>query len=283
MSRALFPLTHSSARLRSLLWLGCECARAPWTAREKVALQPGSGCSGAPAPSTLQLAPPPSRAGLSSGSACGSVDTGSAVTWVGGEKEVVREGVSTSLLLSAVLSVSQTRSCSGSVEQPPRGLSLPPLCRALSLGFFLLQTRTGWFRVSAQDLLLHSLLRAANRAVSRAEDRGCACSALMEMEVLILIFLSLRIFQPDAASADSIIHIGAIFEENAARDDEVFQLAVSDLSLSDDILQSEKITHSIKLIEPNNPFQAVQEGQSAFWSLAFFLRVLLIRCCCGQH
>lgn len=62
--------------------------------------------------------------------------------------------------------------------------------------------------MSAQDLLLHSLLRTANRALSRAEDRGCACSALMEMEVLILIFLSLRIFQPDAASADSIIHIG---------------------------------------------------------------------------
>uniref|UniRef100_A0A8D3C2W4 Glutamate receptor n=1 Tax=Scophthalmus maximus TaxID=52904 RepID=A0A8D3C2W4_SCOMX len=40
----------------------------------------------------------------------------------------------------------------------------------------------------------------------------------------------------------------------------VFQLAVSDLSLSDDVLQSEKITHSIKLIEPNNPFQAVQEA-----------------------
>lgn len=45
------------------------------------------------------------------------------------------------------------------------------------------------------------------------------------------------------------------------RDDEVFQLAISDLSLNDDILQSEKITHSIKLIEPNNPFQAVQEGK----------------------
>lgn len=56
---------------------------------------------------------------------------------------------------------------------------------------------------------------------------------------------------------------GAIFEENAVRDDEVFQLAVSDLSLSDDVLQSEKITHSIKLIEPNNPFQAVQEGKDA--------------------
>lgn len=45
------------------------------------------------------------------------------------------------------------------------------------------------------------------------------------------------------------------------RDDEIFQLAISDLSLSDDILQSEKITHSVKLIEPNNPFQAVQEGK----------------------
>uniref|UniRef100_A0A3B4T6Y2 Glutamate receptor ionotropic, delta-1 n=1 Tax=Seriola dumerili TaxID=41447 RepID=A0A3B4T6Y2_SERDU len=60
---------------------------------------------------------------------------------------------------------------------------------------------------------------------------------------------------------------GAIFEENAVRDDEVFQLAVSDLSLSDDILQSEKITHSIKLIEPNNPFQAVQEGKDASRSM----------------
>uniref|UniRef100_A0A674B788 Glutamate receptor n=1 Tax=Salmo trutta TaxID=8032 RepID=A0A674B788_SALTR len=53
---------------------------------------------------------------------------------------------------------------------------------------------------------------------------------------------------------------GAIFEENAVRDDEVFQLAISDLSLNDDILQSEKITHSIKLVEVNNPFQAVQEA-----------------------
>uniref|UniRef100_A0A8C7THR9 Glutamate receptor n=1 Tax=Oncorhynchus mykiss TaxID=8022 RepID=A0A8C7THR9_ONCMY len=52
----------------------------------------------------------------------------------------------------------------------------------------------------------------------------------------------------------------AIFEENAVRDDEVFQLAISDLSLNDDILQSEKITHSIKLVEVNNPFQAVQEA-----------------------
>ncbi|XP_069373825.1 glutamate receptor ionotropic, delta-1 isoform X2 [Paralichthys olivaceus] len=80
------------------------------------------------------------------------------------------------------------------------------------------------------------------------------------MEMLILLFHSLWILQCNPVSADSIIHIGAIFEENAVRDDEVFQLAVSDLSLSDDVLQSEKITHSIKLIEPNNPFQAVQEA-----------------------
>ncbi|XP_034408138.1 glutamate receptor ionotropic, delta-1 isoform X2 [Cyclopterus lumpus] len=77
---------------------------------------------------------------------------------------------------------------------------------------------------------------------------------------LLLICLSLWILQCNLAKADSIIHIGAIFEENSGRDDEIFQLAISDLSLNDDILQSEKITHSVKLIEPNNPFQAVQEA-----------------------
>ncbi|CAB1312723.1 unnamed protein product, partial [Coregonus sp. 'balchen'] len=77
---------------------------------------------------------------------------------------------------------------------------------------------------------------------------------------LLLIWLSLWILQCNSAGADSIIHIGAIFEENAVRDDEIFQLAISDLSLNDDILQSEKITHSVKRIEANNPFQAVQEG-----------------------
>uniref|UniRef100_A0A8B9QCX8 GRID1 protein n=1 Tax=Apteryx owenii TaxID=8824 RepID=A0A8B9QCX8_APTOW len=50
---------------------------------------------------------------------------------------------------------------------------------------------------------------------------------------------------------------------NAAKDDEVFKQAVSDLNLNDDILQSEKITYSIKLIEANNPFHAVQEGERA--------------------
>ncbi|CAN0551415.1 unnamed protein product, partial [Rangifer tarandus platyrhynchus] len=84
------------------------------------------------------------------------------------------------------------------------------------------------------------------------------------MEALTLWLLP-WICQCVSVRADSIIHIGAIFEENAAKDDRVFQLAVSDLSLNDDILQSEKITYSIKVIEANNPFQAVQEGELMTW------------------
>lgn len=78
-------------------------------------------------------------------------------------------------------------------------------------------------------------------------DRKCGCASHRRLASYVIFFLS----------------SGAIFEENAVRDDEVFRLAVSDLSLNDDILQSEKITHSIKLIEPNNPFQAVQEGKGS--------------------
>uniref|UniRef100_A0A673CIU5 Uncharacterized protein n=1 Tax=Sphaeramia orbicularis TaxID=375764 RepID=A0A673CIU5_9TELE len=69
--------------------------------------------------------------------------------------------------------------------------------------------------------------------------------------------------------------LGAIFEENAVRDDEIFQLAISDLSLNDDILQSEKITHSVKLIEPNNPFQAVQEACIIFLEIFCFIWIPL--------
>uniref|UniRef100_A0A8D2J9W2 GRID1 protein n=1 Tax=Varanus komodoensis TaxID=61221 RepID=A0A8D2J9W2_VARKO len=55
---------------------------------------------------------------------------------------------------------------------------------------------------------------------------------------------------------------------NAAKDDEIFKQAVADLSLNDDILQSEKITYTVKLIEANNPFHAVQEGKSELHSHA---------------
>uniref|UniRef100_A0A2K6GIP7 Glutamate receptor n=1 Tax=Propithecus coquereli TaxID=379532 RepID=A0A2K6GIP7_PROCO len=63
----------------------------------------------------------------------------------------------------------------------------------------------------------------------------------------------------DAANADSIIHIGAIFDESAKKDDEVFRTAVGDLNQNEEILQTEKITFSVTFVDGNNPFQAVQE------------------------
>uniref|UniRef100_A0A4W3IEB1 Glutamate receptor n=1 Tax=Callorhinchus milii TaxID=7868 RepID=A0A4W3IEB1_CALMI len=55
-------------------------------------------------------------------------------------------------------------------------------------------------------------------------------------------------------------HCGAIFDESAKKDDEVFRLAVSDLNLNEEILQTEKITFSVTFVDGNNPFQAVQEA-----------------------
>ncbi|TWW60530.1 Glutamate receptor ionotropic, delta-2 [Takifugu flavidus] len=52
---------------------------------------------------------------------------------------------------------------------------------------------------------------------------------------------------------------GAIFDESARRDDEVFRLAVADLNLNNEILETEKITISVEFVDGNNPFQAVQE------------------------
>eukprot|EP00062_Callorhinchus_milii_P016934 gi/632968815/ref/XP_007900736.1/ PREDICTED: glutamate receptor ionotropic, delta-2 [Callorhinchus milii] len=52
----------------------------------------------------------------------------------------------------------------------------------------------------------------------------------------------------------------AIFDESAKKDDEVFRLAVSDLNLNEEILQTEKITFSVTFVDGNNPFQAVQEA-----------------------
>ncbi|TKS78583.1 Glutamate receptor ionotropic, delta-2 [Collichthys lucidus] len=63
-----------------------------------------------------------------------------------------------------------------------------------------------------------------------------------------------------SAISDSIIHIGAIFDESARKDDEVFRLAVADLNLNNEILETEKITISVEFVDGNNPFQAVQEA-----------------------
>ncbi|CAG10866.1 unnamed protein product [Tetraodon nigroviridis] len=56
--------------------------------------------------------------------------------------------------------------------------------------------------------------------------------------------------------------ISAIFDESARKDDEVFRLAVADLNLNNEILETEKITISVEFVDGNNPFQAVQEGRS---------------------
>ncbi|ELW65880.1 Glutamate receptor delta-2 subunit [Tupaia chinensis] len=53
---------------------------------------------------------------------------------------------------------------------------------------------------------------------------------------------------------------GAIFDESAKKDDEVFRTAVGDLNQNEEILQTEKITFSVTFVDGNNPFQAVQEG-----------------------
>lgn len=56
--------------------------------------------------------------------------------------------------------------------------------------------------------------------------------------------------------------IGAIFDESAKKDEEVFRMAVADLNQNDEILQTEKITCSVTFVDGNNPFQAVQEGRT---------------------
>uniref|UniRef100_A0ACB8E908 Uncharacterized protein n=1 Tax=Sphaerodactylus townsendi TaxID=933632 RepID=A0ACB8E908_9SAUR len=56
-------------------------------------------------------------------------------------------------------------------------------------------------------------------------------------------------------------HSGAIFDETAKKDEEVFRMAVADLNQNDEILQTEKITISVTFVDGNNPFQAVQEGE----------------------
>nr|XP_025956971.1 glutamate receptor ionotropic, delta-2-like [Dromaius novaehollandiae] len=83
----------------------------------------------------------------------------------------------------------------------------------------------------------------------------------MEVFSLILVVSVCWARTWKAAIADSIIHIGAIFDESAKKDEEVFRMAVADLNQNDEILQTEKITCSVTFVDGNNPFQAVQEGE----------------------
>ncbi|KAK1175995.1 glutamate receptor ionotropic, delta-2-like [Acipenser oxyrinchus oxyrinchus] len=82
----------------------------------------------------------------------------------------------------------------------------------------------------------------------------------MEVFLVIIILPVFWTLTWDSVSGDSIIHIGAIFDESAKKDDEVFRLAVADLNLNEEILSTEKITFSVTFVDENNPFQAVQEA-----------------------
>ncbi|XP_072369083.1 glutamate receptor ionotropic, delta-2-like [Scyliorhinus torazame] len=80
------------------------------------------------------------------------------------------------------------------------------------------------------------------------------------MEVFAALIASISwILCTDTVASDSIIHIGAIFEETARKDDKMFRLAVAEMNMNEEILQNEKITFSVRFVDANNPFQAVQE------------------------
>ncbi|XP_048459922.1 glutamate receptor ionotropic, delta-2-like [Rhincodon typus] len=81
------------------------------------------------------------------------------------------------------------------------------------------------------------------------------------MEVFAALIVSISwILYSDSVASDSIIHIGAIFEESARKDDKMFRLAVAEMNMNEEILQNEKITFSVRFVDSNNPFQAVQEA-----------------------
>ncbi|XP_067899075.1 glutamate receptor ionotropic, delta-2-like isoform X2 [Heterodontus francisci] len=81
----------------------------------------------------------------------------------------------------------------------------------------------------------------------------------MEVFAALIVSISWILFT-DTVASDSIIHIGAIFEETARKDDKMFRLAVAEMNMNEEILQNEKITFSVRFVDSNNPFQAVQEA-----------------------
>ncbi|XP_066500138.1 glutamate receptor ionotropic, delta-2 isoform X2 [Hoplias malabaricus] len=82
----------------------------------------------------------------------------------------------------------------------------------------------------------------------------------MKVSAALVLLLAVWSARWQRALPDSIIHIGAIFDEAAKKDDEVFRMAVADLNLNNEILETEKITISVEFVDGNNPFQAVQEA-----------------------
>ncbi|KAL6045242.1 hypothetical protein STEG23_009534 [Scotinomys teguina] len=106
-------------------------------------------------------------------------------------------------------------------------------------------------------------------AVFLSSSFPCLASFSKSLAVLILY-----------KSFDSDYCKGAIFDESAKKDDEVFRTAVGDLNQNEEILQTEKITFSVTFVDGNNPFQAVQEEKTLMHSFTSLHRldiVLVVR------
>uniref|UniRef100_F6PS37 Glutamate ionotropic receptor delta type subunit 2 n=1 Tax=Ornithorhynchus anatinus TaxID=9258 RepID=F6PS37_ORNAN len=90
----------------------------------------------------------------------------------------------------------------------------------------------------------------AERGEIYADQHGVDCAPIG----------ALSRFRADRPTETDLTGSGAIFDESAKKDDEVFRVAVADLNQNEEILQTEKITFSVTFVDGNNPFQAVQEG-----------------------
>uniref|UniRef100_A0A6I8NAH7 Glutamate ionotropic receptor delta type subunit 1 n=1 Tax=Ornithorhynchus anatinus TaxID=9258 RepID=A0A6I8NAH7_ORNAN len=89
----------------------------------------------------------------------------------------------------------------------------------------------------------------AERGEIYADQHGVDCAPIG----------ALSRFRADRPTETDLTGSGAIFDESAKKDDEVFRVAVADLNQNEEILQTEKITFSVTFVDGNNPFQAVQE------------------------
>lgn len=95
----------------------------------------------------------------------------------------------------------------------------------------------------------------------------CVLGILLDIMTVFIFFLNRNI----------PFFLGAIFDESAKKDDEVFRTAVGDLNQNEEILQTEKITFSVTFVDGNNPFQAVQEGKA----ISDLLSILIILFYCS--
>lgn len=131
---------------------------------------------------------------------------------------------------------------------------------------------------------IHLVLQiTSNITVTLTHMRFCIDQEWDKKSIWILLLSSVFFCVQFSAIWSILIYylaLGAIFDESAKKDDEVFRMAVADLNLNNEILETEKITVSVEFVDANNPFQAVQEGKSSdylnlFWEILVHLSELI--------